>query len=111
MDAHPANIELELVRLSAQAEPLVAKLARQSREAAEAEAEYRIAYATAFLKADGTVAMREQIATLAAGDHLLRRKIAEAQADATKEAGRMLRAQLDALRSINANARQAAGLS
>lgn len=110
MEVIPANIEAEIRRLSDQAEPLVAKLARQSREAGEAEAEYRIAYATAFLKADGPMAMREQIAIIAAGDHLLKRKIAEAQADATKEAGRMLRAQLDALRSINANARQAAGL-
>jgi hypothetical protein len=110
MDAHPANIEAEIRRLSDQAEPLVTKLARQSREAGEAEAEYRVAYATAFLNADGPMAMREQIARLASAKELLRRNITAALADTTKEAGRMLRSQLDALRSINANARQAAGL-
>lgn len=112
MDAHPANVEAEIRRLSDQAEPLVARLAKQARDAAEAEAAYRVGYARAMLASEmKTVSDREAQATIACEDLLLKRKIAEALADTTKEAGRMLRAQLDALRSINANARQAAGLS
>ena len=85
---------------------MTTELARRSRDAAEADAAYKCAYAKAYLAAEGkTVAEREAHAVLEVADAYLRRRIAEALQLAAQEAGRNYRAQLDALRSIGASVR------
>jgi hypothetical protein len=75
-------------------------MATRAKTQAEAEAAYRVGYAKALLTADHkTVSDREAAATIACEQLLLDRKIAEALADTTKEAGRTLRAN-STLRSI-----------
>jgi hypothetical protein len=100
-----AEIEAEILRLSGMAEKVTHELRKRGEAAAEAEALYRREYAQAYLASEGTVGERDAQATLAVQDVYLERKRAEAILDAAKEAGRNYRAQLDALRSINANLR------
>ena len=106
----PVNVEREIVRLCELCELVVTQIAKRARTAAETDAEYKRLHARAVLEAEGTVAEREARAHLAAADEYLARRIAEAELLAAQEAGRNYRAQLDALRSINANVRQMAGL-
>lgn len=69
-------------------------------EAAQAEVDYKKAYAVAHLKATGTVAEREAEATIKADEELRKRRSAEAVRDACLEAMRSLRAQLSALQTL-----------
>ena len=73
---------------------------------------YKLAHARQLLRAEGdTVSEREAEALLACADLLRERRISEAIADACRESVRSLREQLGALRSLNANVREQAGLS
>lgn len=101
------DVEADIIRLSGLAEKVTTALAKRAAESARKDAAYRSAHAHAILKSTGTVAEREAQAALATEDEYLERKLAEASLDAAKEAGRNYRAQLDALRSINANLRGA----
>lgn len=105
----PVAVERELSRLIAAAEDNARELADRAHDAGQAEHAYKVAYAKALLRADGAVAVREAQALLTAQDEHLARKIAEARLLAAQEAGRMIRASLDALRSINTNVRLAIG--
>lgn len=99
------DVEAEILRLSALAEKVTTTLAKRAVESAEKDAAYRNAHARAILASTGTVAEREAQAAVETEAQYLDRKLAEAKLDAAKEAGRNYRAQLDALRSINANLR------
>lgn len=101
------DVEAEILRLSNLAEKVTTLLAKRATESAEKDAAYRNAHARAVLKSSGTVAEREAQAAIDTEVEYLDRKLAEAKLDAAKEAGRNYRAQLDALRSINANLRGA----
>lgn len=101
------DVEAEIIRLSGLAEKVTTALAKRAAECARKDAAYRSAHAHAILKSEGTVAERDARAALATEDEYLERKLAEASLDAAKEAGRNYRAQLDGLRSINANLRGA----
>lgn len=99
-------VESEIVRLSGLCERVTHELSKRARESAEADSEYKRSHAQAFLMAQGkTVGDREAQAALECDEEYTRRKIAEALLLAAQEAGRNYRAQLDALRSINANLR------
>jgi hypothetical protein len=101
-----AEVEEDIIRLSALAERVTHELRRRALDVAEAEALYRREYAQAYLAAQGkTVGDREARATLEVHEVYLDRKRKEAILDAAKEAGRNYRAQLEALRSVNANLR------
>jgi hypothetical protein len=107
----PHAAESELRRLARKLEAKTDALAELLTAAAEADVTHKISYARALLRADaGTVAEREAHATIAVESELTARKITEAIADAARESVRSLRDQLDAVRSINANVRYAAGL-
>ncbi len=106
----PVDVEREIIRLCELCELVVTRIADRARKCAEADAEYKRVHARAVLEATGTIPERDAKATLAAADEYLRKRIAEAEQLAAQEAGRNYRAQLDALRSINANVRQMAGL-
>lgn len=100
------QIESEIVRLCALAERVTTEISQRARASAEADANYKKAHASSFLMAQGkTVGDREAVAALDTADEYLARKIAESLLLAAQEAGRNYRAQLEALRSLNANLR------
>lgn len=100
-----AEVEQELMRLSAMAEKALQELAKRARAAAEAEVKHKVARAQALLRAEGTVAEREARADVETEQLFLERKMAEALLLSAQEAGRTYRAQLEAIRSVNANLR------
>ncbi len=106
----PVNVEREIIRLCELCELVVTRIADRARKAAETDSEYKRVHARAVLEATGTIPERDAKATLASADEYLKKRIAEAEQLAAQDAGRNYRAQLDALRSINANVRQMSGL-
>ena len=106
----PVAVERELARLIAAAEQLAHDVATTAETAARAEHAYKAGHAKAYLRADGPVAEREAKALLAVDELHLDYKIGQARLLAAQEAGRACRSSLDALRSVNATVRRAAGL-
>jgi hypothetical protein len=100
-----ADVENEIMRLSGLAEKVTLEMAKRAQASAEADADYKVAHAKAFLAADGSVAVREAIAAVETETLYRDRKIAEAKLLSAQEAGRNYRAQLDSLRSVNSNLR------
>lgn len=101
-----ADVESEILRLSARLEQATDEYARLITLAAEAEVQQKKEWAQATLHSnEGTVAQREAQATLKTVDALLQRKISEALAAAQKELLLSLRAQLNALQTLAANIR------
>ena len=99
------EVEQEIQRLSALTEKVTHELSQRAQAAAKARTGYKVAYAKAFLVAEGTGPVRDATATIATAELLEAREHAEALEKAAQEAGRNYRAQLDSLRSINANLR------
>lgn len=99
------EVESEIMRLSRLAEEVTQKLSQRARAAAEADATYKVAHAKALLLADGPQYVRDAEATVKTESEYRERRATEALLLAAQEAGRNYRAQLDALRSINANLR------
>lgn len=100
-----AEVENEILRLSARLERQTDELAGLGRLAAEAESNHKALRAQAFLKAEGTDARRGATAELVTQDSYLRRKISESLYESAKQACRSTEHQLDALRTIAANIR------
>jgi len=100
------HIESEILRLSALAESVTQKLAERARAAAEADVTYKVAHAKALLRSDGPQYVRDADATVKTEQEYREKRATEALLLAAQEAGRNYRAQLDSLRSINANHRQ-----
>lgn len=103
------QVEREMERLISAADEVAHDIATRAAEAARAEHEYKIAHAKALLRAEGAVALREAQALLAVESEHLARKVADARLLAAQETARTIRAQLDALRSVNATVRHAVG--
>lgn len=102
----PAEVEGEILRLSALLETVTEAQADLGMNAGEAEVAYKVAYAKAMLRADGDTAKdREAQATIWTEAELRGRKISEAMHSVNVEQCRTIRAQLDALRTLAANAR------
>ena len=99
------TVESEIARLSELAEKALTKMAHRAIDAAHADATYKCEFAKALLETEGTVAEREAQATVATQEKYREYRITEARFKAAQEAGRTYRAQLEALRSINANLR------
>lgn len=104
-----AQVEGELARLIEAADTVAHDVAGRAEEAARAEHAYKIAHARALLRAEGPVAAREAQALLACEAQHLDRKVADARLLAAQETARSIRAQLDALRSVNVSVRAATG--
>lgn len=100
-----ADVEEEILRIAALAERCTHEIAKRARAAAQADADYKIANAKAFLVAEGPVAEREARALTDCADLYRERRMTEAVLLAAQEAGRNYRSQLEALRSICANLR------
>lgn len=100
------QIEGEIVRIAALAERVTTEIAQRARASAEADAAYKREHARAYLLAAGkTVGEKEAYTALETDAEYTARKIADALLLAAQEAGRNYRAQLEALRSLNANLR------
>lgn len=110
MDLDPTSqtdieaLVLDLIKACGRA---TVEVGNRARAAAEAETEYRVGYAKAFLQAEGAMDLRTQTAVLSVGDLLHDRKMAEGLLLSAQEAGRNARARLDAARSLLANIRAA----
>lgn len=105
-----SEVEREIMRLSNVLTTITEDVADSARRQAQGEVNYKLAYAKAMLRADqapGTVAIKEALALDECGDQYQVWRLAEARFKACQESGRNVRAQLDALRSINANVRSA----
>jgi hypothetical protein len=103
-------VEDELRRLIGQAEAVAHDVAARAEDAARAEHAYKVGFARALLRADGSVAAREAQALLAVEDLHLARKVADARLLAAQETARTIRSNVDALRSLNVSVRHATGL-
>jgi hypothetical protein len=106
----PAAVETEIMRLSGLLDLATSETAKRAREAAEARVKAKVAYAQAFLTAEGPVEARKASATIQSQDAQLAAEIADARLLGSQDAARNMRAQLDALRSVNANVRHLAAL-
>ena len=100
-----AQVENEIMRLSARLENLTDELAARGRMAAEAEANYKGRHASEYLVATGSIAERTAHADVECHDLYNRRLISAAMYETTKQACRSTESQLDALRTIAANIR------
>lgn len=110
MDIDPMSqhdIEDTIASLMRAAQRVTIEVGERSRAAADADADYKIAHAKALLEAEGTVAEREARALLACADEYRERRTAEALLLSAQEAGRNVRARLEASRSLAANIREA----
>jgi hypothetical protein len=105
MTVAQVDIESEILRLSELAEKVTQELSKRARAAAEADVAYKVAHAKALLLAEGAQYVRDAEATVKTEKELTEKRATEALLLAAQEAGRNYRAQLDALRSINANHR------
>lgn len=100
------DVEREIMRLSRRLSALTVDITSSAVAAAKADHEYKMAYAKAVLTAEGkTVGSREAQATLDCDGEFYDKVVYEATYKAQQEAGRNLRAQLDALRTIAADIR------
>ena len=102
-------VEAELERLVEAADTVAHDVAERAEDAARAEHAFKIGYARALLRSEGTVALREAQALLSVEAEHLARKSADAKLLAAQETARTTRTQLDALRSVNATVRHAVG--
>ena len=106
------DVEDQILATSDAIEAEVERYAGLADAAADAEADYKLRYATAVVSlADSQSRMsipeRSARAELASADELRRFKVLEARRQASKEALLSYRARLDALRSLSANIRAA----
>jgi acyl-homoserine lactone acylase PvdQ len=102
---NPGAIASELERLMDLLWGETEQLAALAERAASAEVDYRACKAKAYLAAQGTVPEREAHATLESQDELLAHRLAEGLYHAQREKVASIRAQIEALRTLNANMR------
>jgi hypothetical protein len=103
-----ADTEREILRFVRDLATVTEEIASAAVEAAKADARYDLAHARALLDQvghEGTVPEKQARALVVCEDRYHETKYKEAVFKALQEKGRNLRAQLDALRSINANVR------
>lgn len=102
------DISSEILRISGRLDFQVGEIAKRAKAAAEAEVAFKLAHAKASLTVEGkTVGEREARALLECASEYALHKGAEAVLLAAQEAGRSLRAQIDALRTLSAAQRHA----
>ena len=90
----------EMLRLSKLLDAGLAALRDESRKYAEADVAYRRKYAEAFLRSEGTVAEREQVAVSAALQERVEMNLADGVKVSALEAVRSRRTQLSVLQTI-----------
>lgn len=101
------SVEDMIRKLMAGTQRVTIEVGQRAKDAAEADVAYKVKYAKEFLKAEGTLGIREHVATVACAEELAARKTTEALLLSAREAGMNMRARLDAARSLNTNVRGA----
>lgn len=104
------QVEREIMRLSGTLTQITEEVAEAATESARADVAYKLAYARVVLglrNEPGTVLTKEAEALDACASEFTAMKVTESVYKALQEKGRNVRAQLDALRSVNANVRSA----
>jgi hypothetical protein len=99
------EIENELLRLLDILEDCTITFRKLATDEAEAEADYKHAWAKEYLSAKGSIKERESWAAYKLESELRQWKIAEALCRSMKEKLTSLRTSIDALRTLNANVR------
>jgi hypothetical protein len=87
---HPNEIASNLIQLSRELDAGVRQLRELDRRAVDAECEHEVAFARAFLSAEGSVEARKYTATIAVKD----------EKHASLIAGQLVRSQREAIRAI-----------
>lgn len=100
-------VEQQIMELVRAAHRVTVEVGQRARAAAEADAAYKVKRAKEFLRAEGSVAVREAHAEVACADEYLAKKTTEALLLSAKEAGLNVRARLDAMRTLASNVRSA----
>ncbi len=102
------EIEAELWRICQRLDFQVGEIAKRARAAAQADADHKVGFAKAILRVEGaTVGEREAKALIECAESYALHKGADAVLLAAQEAGRSLRSQIEALRSLLATQRAA----
>lgn len=110
----PPEVEAEIVRFSNLLDKATAETAKRARTRARKKVAFKQAHAKAYLRAgqdreEGTKAPpipeREALAVLATEAEELEYEEADALVESAKEAGRNLREQISAMRTLSANLR------
>lgn len=104
-DLSPNEIAKRLIVLGRHLYAKVAELRTLGEVVANAKKDAKVAYAQAFLSAEGPMDIRKQEAELAAADARLRVDIAEQELSACKEALKAIHAMIDVGRSLSATTR------
>lgn len=99
------EVEQEIHRLIGEMEDSTEKLYDLGEKMARTEANHKRERAKQYLSAEGPVHAREATADEETAEMLFERRVAEVRYESERERLRTIRAALDALRSINANAR------
>jgi hypothetical protein len=101
----PSDIAAWLAQLTRQLDAKIGEYAQLSDEAATAHRDAEVAFARAFLNAEGAMDARRQVAVLEAADKRFGADIAERKVAACKEAIRALHLKIDVGRTASANVR------
>lgn len=100
----PNQIEVikRLSELSRMLDSATEEIAKVDDFAVKAKATYEVAYAKAFLSAEGSMDQRRQIAIVSCADEKFAMEVAEAQVRAVKERINTLRSQISIGQSVSA---------
>lgn len=110
-DLTPNEIAKALIVLSRQMYVKDRELRSLGKTAAAARKKAKVVYAEAFLKAEGPMDIRRQIAELAAADAKFEAEVAEQEVSACKEALKNMHAVVDIGRTLSATTRDEMKLS
>ena len=104
-DLTPNEVAKALIVLSRQMYAKVRELGDLGEKSAKAKKDAKVAYAQAFLSAEGPMDIRKQIAELAAADAKFVADAAEQEVSACKEALKSMHAAVDIARTLSATTR------
>lgn len=101
----PAELAQDLIALAGQLHNATFEAAKLDEESVRAKSRYEVAYARAFLAADGSVDVRKQLAVLETETPKLDAEIAAQKLRACAERLRYIRTSLDVGRTLSATTR------
>jgi len=104
-DMTPNEIASHLIQLSGALDELVTEYRGLGDAAPEAKKKAEVAYAEAYMRAEGTVEERRQFAILVAADERFAADLAERKVSGCREAIRAVHARIDVGRTLSATTR------
>lgn len=110
-DLTPNEVAKALIVLSRQMYAKTREMRELGEKAARAKKDAKVAYAQAFLSAEGPMDIRKQVAEMAAADAKFESDVAEQEVSACKESLRNMHAVVDIGRTLSATTRDEMKLS